>query len=61
MLCYKMHIPSLSLFSSQSLLCYVPVLSRPIRKFKLSNVLANPMAGASPIRPAGRTSKPIFI
>lgn len=43
------------------LLCYIPVFSRPIRKFRLFNVFASPIAGASPIRPAGRISKPIFI
>lgn len=43
------------------LLCYIPVFNRPIRKFRFFNVSASPIAGASPIRPAGRISKPIFI
>lgn len=38
-----------------------PVFSRPMRKLSLSSVLASPMAGSSPILPAGLTSSPMFI
>lgn len=40
---------------------YPPVLSLPILKPTSSKLLANPMAGASPILPAGVTDKPMFI
>lgn len=39
----------------------IPVLRRPILKLRFSKVFAKPIAGASPSRPAGLTSNPMFI
>lgn len=39
----------------------VPVFNRPIRSSSVSKLLANPIAGSSPILPAGRMSRPMLI